>query len=341
MRRNPCLLLVGQQRQAHPPTCRLDERFGAATATFRRIEPRQGNTEKFPRLFPPNNIGVKKHCSLSWHGWVPKAYQRDVIPLVMSSMPLILSPALPSELLTYIVRHETHPTTLVICSSRAEFLSSLISDVQNSAAPSESANTPPAPALLAAPIYQVAVARHVRMVFVPTVSHLRAFLSVFSSTDSKIPPPPDELGRARAKKPPRLLVYGFSGLHRDTSEWSAQGISATAAALVEAARRSGFGAVLVDAPRENVRGDAGEEGGSVGSGDEVGVSGGNVAEESMLAEEIPVLSASVVRAGGELDDAAWTSRKVTLGRVLGRWFQYRDGGWARQSVEGIFSSPRT
>lgn len=254
----------------------------------------------------------------------------------MSQTPLILSPALPSELLTYIVQHETHPTTLIICSTRTEFISSLSHLVQDSAASSETPNTFPASiTLLAAPLYQVAVARHIRIAFVPTVSHLRAFLSVFSPADSKIPPPPNLTGEARVGKQPRLLVYGLLGLHRDTSEWSAQGIGATAATLVEAARRSGFGAVLVDVPRVDVQDDEGDGSQSLDDGDHVGVSDGNVAEESMLAEEVPVLSASVVRAGGDLDDTAWTSRKVTLARVLGRWFRYREGDWTRKAAEHI------
>lgn len=241
----------------------------------------------------------------------------------MSPPPLILSPALPSELLTYIVQYESHPTTLLICWPRAEFLSSLISDVQDSiSAPSDALAHAPraASTLLASPLYQVATARHIRMVFIPTVSHLRAYLSVFSPSDSKIPPPPNE-DSVKGERRPLLLVYGFLGLHRDTSEWSAQGISATAAGLVEAARKNGFGAVMVDDPRVVAR----EVDGIDGEGN------GGVIDWAMLEEEVPLLSASVVRAGGDFEDAAWTGRKVSVGRVLGRWFRYREGDWSRET----------
>lgn len=241
----------------------------------------------------------------------------------MSPSPLILSPALPSELLTYIVQYESHPTTLVICCSRAEFISTLVSDVQSSLPQPANSNGPSpcaASTLLSSPLYQVAIARHIRMVFLPTVSHLRAYLSVFTPADSKIPPPPSDVP-GNAERRPLLLVYGFLALHRDTSEWSAQGISATAAALVEAARKTGFTAVVVDAPLAT----ASSEGDIFGEG----VS--SEAERTMLEEEMPLLRASVVRAGGDFEDAAWTGRRVSVDRVLGRWFQHKEGDWLRKS----------
>ncbi|CAN8102489.1 unnamed protein product [Discula destructiva] len=258
----------------------------------------------------------------------------------MPPTPLILSSALPSELLTYIIQHESHPTTLLICSTRAEFLASLIDDIQDSLPPphplhapnqQNSPNTyptpPPASSLLAAPLYQVAIARHIRMLFIPTVSHLRAYLAVFTPAESKIPPPPSEAVRKdkAQQQPPLLLVYGFLGLHRDTSEWSAQGIGATAAGVVEAASRCGFRAVIVDAPKVG-NAWAGSEGEDHQDDDARGVG-----KEVMFDEEVPLLSTSVMRAGGDFDDAAWTGRKVTLRRVLGRWFRYRGGEWSRDS----------
>lgn len=112
-------------------------------------------------------------------------------------------------------------------------------------------------------------------------------------------------------------------MHRDTSEWSAQGISSTAAGLVEAARRSGFQAAVMDHPRQpSWQSEGGGEGAEHVGGDKVAVD-----ERSLLLEEVTVLSASARKAGVDLDDAAWTGRKVTVGRVLGRWFRYREGNW--------------
>lgn len=164
------------------------------------------------------------------------------------------------------------------------------------------------------------------MVFIPTVSHLRAYLSVFNPVDTKIPPPPPPQDSVPGNiKRPLLLVYGFLGLHRDTSEWSAQGISATAAGLIEAAKRTGFWAVVVDSPMI-AAGEDEEERLAEGTGSVV-------AGLAMLEEEVPLLSGSVARAVGDFDEAAWTGRKVTVDRILGRWFRHKEGEWSKISRE--------
>lgn len=196
---------------------------------------------------------------------------------------LLLKPTPPTDLLTQILHQTTHPTTIIICCTRADFLASI---------PSQ----PNANQLQACPLHQVAIARHLRLLFVPTVSHLRAYLGIFDgpSADSKVPPPPPDISHAAAKQP-SLIVYNFLALHRDTSEWSAQGLSATAAAVVDAARRKGFRAVLVDAPYQD--------------------------EEDM----VPILRTSAARAGGREDGGeegeTWTGRRVPVMSVLGRWFK--------------------
>ncbi|KAL2760124.1 hypothetical protein ACRALDRAFT_2093097 [Sodiomyces alcalophilus JCM 7366] len=241
--------------------------------------------------------------------------------------PMVLSPATPTELLQYILAYQTHPTTLLICSTRADFLSSLARDVQTQVPQQDESrcddrddrdNRDPGPAhlpssLLAAPIYQVAVARHIRILFLPTVTHLRAYLAIFTPEDSKVPPPP--LPRAKGveatsastststsnrHRPPLLLAYGFLSQHRDTSEWSAQGIGTTAAALVEAASRHEFRAALVE-PRDD---------------------GGHATFNALLSEPAPVLSG-----GARRDEGGWMGRTVEVRSVLARWFRFQIGQW--------------
>lgn len=250
----------------------------------------------------------------------------------MPPTPLILPPALPSELLTYIIRRHEYPTTLIVCSTRAEFLESLLSDAQKKSLPAagDDDQASALSSLLSSPIYQVAIARHIRMIFVPTVSHLRACLSVFNTKDSKVPPPPLTTTPGRARTLPLLLVYGFLAMHRDTSEWSAQGISSTAANLVETARRFGLRAVVVDPPQVVMQSEDGEEARDAGAN---GGDLGTETEQTSLSEEVPVLSASARRAGAHLDDVDWTGRTVTIERVLGRWFRYRQGDWAQDVQE--------
>ncbi|KAK0636650.1 hypothetical protein B0T17DRAFT_519588 [Bombardia bombarda] len=207
----------------------------------------------------------------------------------MASHPLVLSPALPTELLWYIIHSCAYPTTLIVGSSRSEFLASLVQDV--------------------------AIARHIRIVFAPTVSHLRAFLSVFSVKDSKVPSPPSAVpvvpkpNTADTMKHPLLLIYGFLHIHRETSEWSVQGLSNTAAVFVEAARRVAFQAVVV----EPIIAHEGEE-----ERDPMTL---------LLTEMVPILSGSARRAGPGLAGSGWTGKTVDVRRVLGRWFRFKSCDW--------------
>ncbi|AEO66328.1 uncharacterized protein THITE_2114342 [Thermothielavioides terrestris NRRL 8126] len=323
--------------------------------------------------------------------------------------PLFLSPALPSELLQFVIDRCTYPTTLIICGDRAEFLSTLTQDLreqqqtpprpadaepdatpqQATVDPSHPSNphpdpgldsglrhatqpaTPPHPnraeqtsppsreirhggkphPLLTAPLAQLAVTRHIRTVFIPTVTHLRAFLSVFSVPvegpplpgRARIPPAPVRSGRGdgdrgRSRKggreidsssssssssktgPPLLVVYGFLALHRGTSEWSVQGLGASAAALVEAGRRARLGVVVVEQQqqRQQQRPPVGlEQGGAL------------LTKEALLEERVPVLSGSARRAGGGLQGTGWAGKTVDVGRVLGRWFRFRERQWCQ------------
>ncbi|KAK3902177.1 hypothetical protein C8A05DRAFT_44349 [Staphylotrichum tortipilum] len=287
--------------------------------------------------------------------------------------PLFLSPALPSDLLHYVINHCSYPTTLLVCSGRAEFLSSLAQDLlaqrqrseqqeeqqqepyrtasephdttsqrATTAAPPPppppggeattleayhpgplgnpsppDAEPPPQPQppppqhplphgqhhpLLTPSLAQLAATRHIRTVFVPTVSHLRAWLAVFSVDDHHFAPPPP-LGTA-TKAPiagsSRLVVYNLLALHRHTSEWSAQGLGASVAGLVEAGRRAGRVVVV-----------------------EEGALAGGLGLKEILGEGVPVLGG---RAGGA-DLEGWKGRTVEVGRVLARWFRFGEGRW--------------
>jgi hypothetical protein len=237
--------------------------------------------------------------------------KRDII---MSFHPQFWSPALPVELLSYIIHSCVYPTTLIVCSSRAGFILSLVEDSKDREKTEElddGANAVPATGqasrLLAAPLYQVAVARHIRILFIPTVSHLRAFLSVFSPADSKVPEPPGHDTRALLKhKPPLLLIYGFLALHRDTSEWSVQGLSNSAAIFVETAKRLDFRAIAVEP------GDSSEDGTEM---------------QFILEEETPILSGAMRRTGPDLAEGGWAGRTVPVRRVLGRWFGFQERSW--------------
>jgi hypothetical protein len=243
----------------------------------------------------------------------------------MASRGIVLPPATPSELLTHTISHYRYPSTLLIGTSKELFLQSCSQDIAAQSiyeTPRHQRDHPDEEVreqdeeqeqsekedhdinhqqlqqhpLSKATLMQVAVSRHIHTVFIPTVVHLRAYLSVFSHDDSSTPAPPNPQPTATAGKQqqPVLLMYGFLELHRATSEWSAQGIANSASALVEAAARNGFRAVIVD-----------PTGG-----------GGYDNLKDMSHDEVPVLSGTAAR-----DDGSWSGRTVEVRRIMGRWFE--------------------
>lgn len=271
----------------------------------------------------------------------------------MSSTPVFLSPATPSELAIYVSSQCVYPMTLVVCTSQQEFEYALNEDIaremslRNPGQPPGQDDQPQGPEpdrlrgpdadmdadltmylvpdvpdqtpswispLLQQSIQRVAIAKHIRVVFLPSVSHLRAWLTVFPPADPKtVEPPPATAASTFARKAetaPLLLLYGFLDLHRDTSEWSAQGLGSTAATLVEAARQAVLRAVIVE-PRmdwdERVRD-----------------------SDALLGEEMPILSGAERRAAARDQDeggGGWIGRTATVRRVLGRWFRFQEGPW--------------
>ena len=263
----------------------------------------------------------------------------------MSPSCTLLSPAQPSEFLSHVLDYYAHPTTLIICSSRSEFLASLVEDVcgghepePRSVVEGEHAGDGDADQakqhqhqiqhrLLCSPMYQVAVSRHVRTVYIPTATHLRAYLSVFSAEDpaSRVAAPPARFAASASaaasasKRRPHLLLYGFLDLHRDTSEWSAQGLGSSASALVDLGRRLSWDVAVVE-PRR-----AAGSGGDLQEGTRL---------EDVLRETVPILSGGGRRLGLESEDGGWSGRRVEVGRVLMRWFRFQRGRWEEENAEG-------
>jgi hypothetical protein len=248
----------------------------------------------------------------------------------MSRAPIALSPALPSELLTYVLTHQTYPTTLIICQSRSTFLSSLLNTTQHTSPKAyplaqeetrephlEHTLPPPRHPLLIPTLHQVATSRYIHLIFIPTLSHLRSYLAVFPHEPGSIEHPEQKFDKLR-KKTQLLVVYGLVELHRDTSEWSAQGLGNSLAALFEAGWRNERKIVVL----EERKIDDGDEGlGGLGEG--------NVERKTWRCwqERVPILNGSVRRAGLESEDGSWSGRTVEMGRILGRWFRFGRGDW--------------
>ncbi|KAK7982169.1 hypothetical protein PG988_004407 [Apiospora saccharicola] len=200
--------------------------------------------------------------------------------------------------------------------------------------------------LLSSPLYRLSISRHIRTIYTPTVTHLRAYLAVFSPTVStNILPPPSTFRSPTTRKPPHLILYGLVALHRDTSEWSAQGLGTTCAAVAETGRRLGWRAEVADPPppplspyqHSQVDYDDGDEQQPLrdetrddGKGSRVS---GKEALQRLLREKVPMLSGGVALRPGLFDadeGGAWSGRAVEVGRVLSRWCDFGKGEWDEQ-----------
>lgn len=213
--------------------------------------------------------------------------------------------------------------------------------------------------LLTATLHQISISRHIHTVFTPSISHLRAYLSVFSNSTLKTTSQSTltASGRIHGKSGsalPKLIVYGLVNLHRESSEWSVQGLGTTLAEVVEAGNRAGTSAIVVEPyhilPDREVEGGA-HHGGvqlagnannddtdgdarDTGQGQDVEAFTNSKAREAVWAERVPMLSRSV-RRRTETDGDTWMGRTIEIGAILGRWFQFGpDGFWEDHGFAG-------
>jgi hypothetical protein len=157
-------------------------------------------------------------------------------------------------------------------------------------------------------------------VFLHTLSHLRAYLAVFHpglQVSSSY-----QINDKRGKHSPKLVVYGLLALHKDTSEWSAQGMGQTLASLIEAGQQTQSNVVIIEQKRiENRSEEFHDEEEELSELDLLK----NKNRKEMLwdwEEEVPILSGK--RSGLE---GGWSGRMVEVGRVVGRWFTFEQGEW--------------
>ncbi|KAF8420399.1 hypothetical protein EV426DRAFT_612212 [Tirmania nivea] len=177
--------------------------------------------------------------------------------------------------------HNTTKTFLLICSSRNAFLHTLLdpsSDHLNSH--------------LTTPFSTLAASVYIKIVFTPTIQHLRAYLSSLPS-------------RGSSRCPPVLLaIWGLVEVHAETTEYSAQGIGRTVASVVAAGVRTGMRIIV----------------GGVKSGGREGFGDGEGMEEGMDVQ-VPVLN-STVKLGKEMEVVA--RGRVNVRDIFLRWFIWKE-----------------
>ncbi|KAH0562290.1 hypothetical protein GP486_003008 [Trichoglossum hirsutum] len=210
--------------------------------------------------------------------------------------PLVLQPPLVlPEFLDHVLAHVSAPTTLVACSTREAFLHDLVAcvaDAQDTTGQQQQQQQ-----LLVPTLHLISTSRSVRLVFTPTLHHLRAYLSTF----------PANAALPATSEPPTLAVLNPIALHRPLPDFSAQGLSRTFAAAVDAAARSHMRLVVAECPV---------------SPSSAQVADGGVGE-SVWDEQVPLLSGTLRGFGGE--EKGWTGRTVMIRRVLERWCVFSTG----------------
>lgn len=222
-----------------------------------------------------------------------------------TSVPRVLFFNLATEFVEYIIKNDAHAATLIVCSTRDDFLDHLSTSVQLQSQthsrfpPLEGDICRTAPTachpLLSNTIGFIAKSQRVTVAFCPSIEHIRAYLSVFRGP-SRLPAHLPE--RQHQANKYILAILDLVALHYHTPEFSAQGLSRSLALAVEVAAREMMDLVMCEC------GAVGEEQGH-GS--------------RLWHTSVPLLSGSV-GSGGER--RAWTGQTVKVKRVAQRWFDF-------------------
>ena len=146
----------------------------------------------------------------------------DLTPMFMTAQTIL-------AFLTYILDQHSAPTTLVICSTQSTFLQDLRSSIGE-----DSFLYNPTLSLLAS-------SGTVDLAFVPSLSHLRAYMSTYKS------PPWDATAFEKpGTKVPMLAIFNSISLHETSTAFAAQGLGLTVASAVETAAREKMRLMIVE-----------------------------------------------------------------------------------------------
>jgi len=217
-------------------------------------------------------------------------------------LPPLTLPALLDHVLTDPPPSAAAPTTLVICARRDVFLH----DLQRHYA----ASTTKLQALVTPTLSRLAATQHVQLAFCPSVQSLLAYLTAYGQ-------PRVDGASAAAQPRPRLFLVNPLALHAPTTSFSAQGLSRTFAAAVEAALVRGAVLAMVECrgPQPMV-GDRGAQ--EDADADPTPNLDGDA---DPWGQEVSMLNVSARRYGSG-SERAWAGRTVTAKRVAATWFHF-------------------
>lgn len=223
-----------------------------------------------------------------------------------------------ADLINFLLRETSTSTTLVICSARERFLEQLIASVQaqfqehdhcqvseNELSPlletdQPSPIKPPtsAESLLSNTIGSIASSQRVKLVFCPSLAHLRAYLSTFQLRI-------DRKRQDAGHEKPVIAILDFLAVHYMSTQFSAQGLSQTLSLAVETAARTDSTILLCECN------DA--------------VNPGDRDHGPRLWElHVPLLNGGTIRSDNERASSSWSGRHVTVRQVAQRWFKFEE-----------------
>ena len=248
-----------------------------------------------PEICPTNVIGIYFHCKYCFMSSSERFIVIEQISL--------------TSLISFLLRPRTSSNTLIICSARDQFLQDLLSECQTEEAAKQTSAEESFPReqhpLLVPTIHLLATSQNIKVVFAPTLPHLRAYLATHEA--------PDSPGNAKVSyvKPgsttPFLAILNTLQLHQLSGELSAQGLSRTFASAVDAAARTNLQLIIADGPSQGDTDMDGMETETHGP------------PSDPWRQQVPLLNGSV-RFGAE--QRLWAGRTVEVRQVIGRWCRF-------------------
>ncbi|KAF3400305.1 hypothetical protein DPV78_005357 [Talaromyces pinophilus] len=230
----------------------------------------------------------------------------------------VLSTASIADFVNFISHETNSSTTVVICSTRERFLEQLVACVssqlqenndhqvsENEPSPlpetdQPSPSKPPTSAdfLLSNTIGSIASSQRVKLVFCPSLAHLRAYLSTFQL---RVDPKKQDAGRGK----PVIAILDFLAVHYMSTQFSAQGLSQTLALAVETTARTDSTILLCECNDAVNPGDR-DHG------------------PRLWGLHVPLLNGGTIRSDNERTSSSWSGRHVTVRQVAQRWFKFEE-----------------
>jgi hypothetical protein len=230
--------------------------------------------------------------------------------------PTVLFPLTLAALLHHILATQsaTATTTVIICSSRDDFLQDLSQSLQPD--PSEHHDGDDRIQELANPsLHNLLTTRLLKLAFCASVQTLLAYLTAYG-----VNPSPRANGCAEKT---RLFIVNPLALHASTLSFSAQGLSRSFAAATETAIRVGAKLHVVECHSEGkaTRREAEVEDLEV-SGEDAGEVVTENENQDPWEQEVSILNVSTRRFGSNSGERTWAGRTVKAKWIAARWFRF-------------------